>query len=88
MDIRSCCITHSTDLDVAVLFTSQLLWKEDCLVGVAEKTVDPSSLLVPAGFIFHLGYSLELSGDLGDSGLRSLNLQNLELVSLKSFTNN
>lgn len=80
MGIRSCCIT-------AVLFISQLLWKEDCLVGVAEKTVDTSSLLIPAGFFLHLGYSLELSGDLGDSGLRSLN-QNLELVCLKSFTNN
>lgn len=78
---------YSTDLDVAVEFIVQLLWKEDCLVGVAEKTVDTSSLLIPAGSILHPGYSLELFGDLGDSGLRSLN-QNLELVNLKSFTNN
>lgn len=56
-------------------------------MGVSEKTVDTSSMLIPAGFILHPGYSLELSGDLGDSGLRSSN-QNLELVSLKSFTNN
>lgn len=77
----------STALDVAVEFIAQLLWKEDWLVGVAEKTVDTSSLLIPSGSILHPGYSLELFGGLGDSGLRSLN-QNLELVNLKSFTNN
>lgn len=55
-------------------------------MGVVEKTVDTSSLLIPNGSILHLGCSLELTGDLGHSVLKPLN-QKLGLVILKSFTN-
>ena len=57
-------------------------------MGVVEKTVDTSSLLILNGSILHLGCLLELTNeDLGHSVLKPLNLK-LELVILKSFTNN